>query len=193
MATHPLRQRGATLIEALVAMLVLALGVLGMTAAQTRALVSARSTHQRAVASQMVSDLLDRIQANAAVLDAPAASHPYTVPWGEPAPQGADCTQEPCDGAQMAAFDLRQWKATLARSLPRGDAMVFPSDGDPHQIGVLVAWMEAPTDPAAESEDEARRRRESMAAQDASGQIGTGTKDRQCPPARTCHLVYIRP
>ena len=44
------RQRGTSLIEALVALLVLALGVMGMAAVQTRTLATARTTNLRAVA-----------------------------------------------------------------------------------------------------------------------------------------------
>ena len=75
-------ERGISLIESLVALLVLALGILGMAGLQTRALVDSRTTNARAVAVKMVDDLSERMQFNvgARLL----AANPYVVAWGAP-------------------------------------------------------------------------------------------------------------
>ena len=73
------RQRGTSLIEALVALLVLALGVMGMAAVQTRTLATARTTNLRAVAIRAAEDLQERIQANSDLRHMPALFNPYVT------------------------------------------------------------------------------------------------------------------
>lgn len=171
-------QCGTSLIEALVALLVLALGVMGMAAVQTRSLATARTTNLRAVAIQAAEDLQDRIQANAALRYKPPLTNPYLTPWGAPPISDRDCTTAVCDGPQLATFDLMQWKKELTRSLPGGDGLVFASPTDPNQWGILVAWAET----------EARNKPLLPASQPATGVPGAN-----CPGTSTCHLIFIRP
>lgn len=188
------RQRGTSLVEALVALLVLAVGVMGMAAVQTRSLTTARTTNQRALAVQAAEDLQDRIQANAALRHTPSLPNPYLTPWGPPPVSSRDCANIVCDGPQLAAYDLVQWKKELARSLPAGDGLVFSSPTDANQWGILVAWAEtkARNEPLAKPEDAALFIR-AVAVRDATGQSGTGVPGANCPDTFTCHLIYIRP
>jgi type IV pilus assembly protein PilV len=68
----PKKQRGATLVEILIAVLILGLGLLGMAALQTRALQGGQSATQRSqaiIAIQQMMDSLrvDRVTASAGV------------------------------------------------------------------------------------------------------------------------------
>lgn len=190
MKTGHLRQRGASLIEALVALLVLSLGVMGMAAIQTRTLTTARTTNQHALAVRATDDLLDRMQVNADVRLTPDLLSPYETSWGPPPVPGTNCSSVPCDGAQLAAFDLAQWKDELARALPDGDASVFTSATDASQFGVLVAWRET----GAQHETTARQEQAALISQAAAARnASVGVTGHECPDQRTCHLVYIRP
>ena len=189
-------QRGVSLIEALVALLVLALGIMGMAGIQTRTLVESRTTNSRAIAVQMVSDLLDRMQANVGVRvppPGPPAVNPYIVNWGDPV-AGADCFTAGCNAANLASFDLNQWKTTLARLLPAGDARVFQSPSDPTQFGVLIGWAatQAKNEGAAGAAEQAQYTA-AISVRDGAGNAGTGVADIACPAGLICHLVYIRP
>lgn len=185
-----LHQRGASLIEALVAMLVLSLGVMGMAAIQTRTLTTARTTHQHALAVRATDDLRDRMQVNADVRLAPDLLNTYATSWGPPPAPATNCASVPCDGAQLAAFDLAQWKGELARVLPGGDASVFTSFTDASQFGVLVAWRET----AAQHETTTREEQAALFAQAAAARdASAGVMGHECPDQHTCHLVYIRP
>jgi len=189
-------QRGISLIEALVAMLVLALGVMGMAGIQTRTLVESRTTNARAIALQMADDLLDRMQANVGLRvtpPVPPAVNPYIVNWGAPA-AGADCFAAACNAADLASFDLEQWKATLTRLLPGGDARVFQSPTDPSQFGVLIGWTatQAKNEGAAGAAEQAQYTA-AIGVLDGAGNAGTGVANIPCPPGLICHLVYIRP
>ena len=69
LSRHPgnSEQRGIAMIEALIALLVLSLGVLGLARLQMSALTESRNTNARAVAVQLANDLAERMQSNAIV------------------------------------------------------------------------------------------------------------------------------
>lgn len=56
------RQRGVTLLEVLIAVLVLALGLLATAAMQTTSLVNSHSSHHHSLATTLASDALDRVR-----------------------------------------------------------------------------------------------------------------------------------
>ena len=57
-------QRGATLIEVLVAMLILSVGLLGLAGMQMKALQSNQSAYYRSQATVLAYDIMDRMRAN---------------------------------------------------------------------------------------------------------------------------------
>lgn len=61
---RPARARGAALLEALVAMLVVAFGVLGFIGLQARTAVTGLEAQQRALALQLVNDMAQRMAIN---------------------------------------------------------------------------------------------------------------------------------
>ena len=58
------RQHGMSLIESLVALLVLALGIMGLAGVQARMLAENRTTNSRAIAVSLIEDLANRMQLN---------------------------------------------------------------------------------------------------------------------------------
>ncbi|MCX7101946.1 MAG: type IV pilus modification protein PilV, partial [Methylobacter sp.] len=65
--THGMKQTaGFTLIEVLIAMLVLAVGLLGLAGLQATSLKSNQSAYNRSQATQLAYDLADRMRANVA-------------------------------------------------------------------------------------------------------------------------------
>lgn len=178
------RQRGITILESLVAIVVLALGILGLAGIQTRVLADSRTTNARAVAVRMAEDLAERMQFNSAIrLANPAINpNPYVVAWAAQ-PAAVDCTTNLCNPTQLANDDLSQWKATLGTLLPGGDAMVFQSPTDPRQFGVLIGW-DANTGAAALAD---------AATYSQPLQVVTGVAGATCAVGQECHLIYILP
>lgn len=111
------RQRGATLLEALVALFLVAFGLMAMAGMQIRALNETRNSGARNMASQMASDLLDRMLLNLAAFDTGGSVDLYRTDWGVPAPAAVNCQTQTCNPAELAQFDLWQWKSALARQL----------------------------------------------------------------------------
>lgn len=62
--TRARRQQGLTLLESLVAIVVLALGVLGMLGVQMRTLAETQTGVRRAQAVRLIEDLSERIKSN---------------------------------------------------------------------------------------------------------------------------------
>src|SRR3954465_12948822 len=93
------RVRGFTLLESIIALLLLSLGLLGAWAVLLASLQSHADALCQVYATLLVRDMADRIRAN------PAAGHLYDSAGASPA--GAACdTAAPCDAAQLAAADL---------------------------------------------------------------------------------------
>ncbi len=184
LSRHPgnSEQRGIAMIEALIALLVLSLGVLGLARLQMSALTESRN------------DMAERMQSNAIVRRTNPNPNPYVTGWGAPAAAGTDCRASVCNGNELAAFDLRAWKLNLGRLLPNGDAQVFRSGTDSNQFGVLVRWTELEgKNKALANQAEGALFTRADAVTDAAGAVGTGMANFTCPANFICHLVYIRP
>jgi type IV pilus assembly protein PilV len=187
-------QRGASMLEALVALMVLALGVLGLARLQIATLMEARNADARSMAVQAASDLLDRMQVNRAARFTHNAFSDYLIGWEMPPAAQVNCLTTPCSSDALAEFDIWQWKQSLALQLPNGDATVFRSSSDPTQLGILLAWSAIQQkNQAAADAASALLYAAADAVVDARGTVGTGESAVNCPAQRICHLVYLRP
>ena len=97
------RQSGATMMEVLVAILVVVIGLLGLAGLQARINLSEMEAFQRAQAIVLLQDMVDRINAN----KKNAATYITATPVGS-GNAVADCST-----LFDAQFDLCQWNNTL--------------------------------------------------------------------------------
>lgn len=113
------RQRGFTLIEVLIAGLVLSVGVLGVAGLQITALKNLQSSQSYGVAAMLANDIADRMWVNQA--EALANNYNHTAaPAGPP-----DCVGGACTTAQLAEFDKNDWQQQIVGyTLP--DSTVIP-------------------------------------------------------------------
>lgn len=103
--------RGFTLVEALVAMLVLSLGLLGAWALQIVSLQGHADAARRAFATELARDLAERIRAN------PAGAAHYDT--RHDIPQDAACvTGTACDATELAVADLAQFQGRAQALFP---------------------------------------------------------------------------
>lgn len=125
------RQSGFTLIEVLIALLVLAIGLLGLAGLQTTGLHSNHSANLRTQATLLAYDLADRTRANRSGYlggfynnPSPADHH---CAWDGSPP--ASCTLK-----QLAEHDVFEWNAAVAQALPQGSGVICldstQDDGD---------------------------------------------------------------
>ncbi|WP_432731966.1 type IV pilus modification protein PilV [Variovorax sp. W6] len=135
-------QAGFSMIEALVALLVLSLGLLALAGFQIRVLSDSVGASNQSIAMQLAGDMADRIRANP-VASAAAAS-PYVVDWSpadeeEPKPS---CVSASCNAAELAAHDLWSWKRAVAAALPGGLADVQEKATAGGMLFMHIAWDE---------------------------------------------------
>ena len=133
-------QRGFTLIETLVAMVVLAVGMLGIAALYIEGLRSGQASVSRTTAVALAADMADRIRANPTV----PASY---VGAGPGANNG--CVNGPvaCTPAQMAQEDWFWWFQDVQNRLPQGAAAVIvvnnvPAIAPATQYDITLTWPE---------------------------------------------------
>lgn len=97
-----LEQRGSTMIEVLVAIVVLTLGLLGLAGLQSRLQVSEMEAYQRSQALILVNDMANRLAANRAGVAAYVAAAPANAPLGA----GMNC---PATLGTRAQLDVNEW------------------------------------------------------------------------------------
>ena len=108
-----MKQRGFSMLEVLVAMLVVSIGLLGLAGLTAASIRNNQSAYQRSIASWLAYDILDRMRANRNV----AQAGTYVINLGA------------APGGGQASTDLTEWKQELAASLPTGDGSVQPIAG----------------------------------------------------------------
>lgn len=130
-------QRGFTLVESLVAMVVMSVGMLGIAALYVEGLRAGRTSVYRTVAIDLASDMADRIRAN------PTARMAYDGD-GDGDDSG-DCVNGPadCDPATLAADDIFWWKQSVETLLPEGAASIAVVDaGEIASYTITINWSE---------------------------------------------------
>jgi len=115
---------GFTMVEVLVAVLLLAVGLVGALAMQAHAMRTRQESALQTEALQAAATLADRVRANAAQssaylgfeFDAAVAGH---LPDARPA-----CAGVPCDPAAIARLELDEFRQHLAAALPLARAVI---------------------------------------------------------------------
>jgi type IV pilus assembly protein PilV len=186
-------QRGITLIESMVAIVIAALGILGILGVQMRTLTDTQTTVRRAQAIRLIEDLSERMKASPnALLSLTSYTSGYDE-MGSSLTATTDCSSNSCSPAEQAQYDLKQWKTTLEETLPVGQANIFLAPGETvaenrRQLGVMIAWRENERDIAAAYKDDIDASK--VRAADGTLSAGTDTPN-ACPADKTCHLQYI--
>ena len=102
------QQQGLALTEALVALLVLAFGVLGLLWMHQQALMQQRQQLMRSIAMGIADDLAERMRLNA------AQRAMYAKTWGSNVTAAApDCTARACSRSDLAVWDMQQLQYDL--------------------------------------------------------------------------------
>jgi type IV pilus assembly protein PilV len=135
------RQQGFSLIEVLIALIIMSVGMLGIAGLYVQSLQAGRTSMFRHQAVALAGDVADRIRAN------PTAGAFYTDPAG--ADNGCVATGADCDAAGMALHDVFLWKQQAGNSLPGsaatggGDVTVqFDGAVIPPLYTITVSWEE---------------------------------------------------
>jgi len=137
--------RGFTLVEVLVALVVLTIGMLGIAAVYLEGLRSSRMALLRTQGVVLAADMADRIRANRYVVSGAQQYDPAFT--AATANDNCDRTTNPastCTPAQMFANDLARWQAEIQARLPGGTGTVdFAIVNTIPTYTVTVTWVES--------------------------------------------------
>ena len=134
---YALRQfsSGFSLVEAMVALIIISTGMIGVAALFGQGLGASRNALYRTQAVHLAADMGDRIRVNR------LGGLNYNN-------EGADRSCGPggdtaCTPQQMAEHDLFTWEARVAALLPNGVGTVEVAAGNPPTYTVTVNWQES--------------------------------------------------
>ncbi|HEX7027562.1 MAG TPA: type IV pilus modification protein PilV [Gammaproteobacteria bacterium] len=130
MTATPKINKGSSMIEVLIAVLVLSIGLLGLAGLQASSLQYTHDAHTRTTAAILAYDLIERIHVN----DESAAD--YT--------SGDSCdNQESCCSAATVSVDndLMCWTLALQQQLPNGAGSVTGPDANGFYT-LNISWLE---------------------------------------------------
>lgn len=115
-----IRQRGVSLVEVLVTLVIVAFGLLGVAGLLTTGLRNHHSAHARSVASMLAYDMADRMRANR-----------------QAALEGQYNTSDPSTNA-IATADRNAWNTALSANLP-GSSGIVTCSGSAF-FTITIAW-----------------------------------------------------
>ena len=152
-----LRDRGFSLVEVMIALVVLSIGLLGIAKIQALAYASTGTASVRSLAAIEAGSLASAMRANRAYWSvfAPANAGITVVGTTVSSPDATfngllaatqDCSATgtaPCSATVQAAFDLQQWALALSQILPNAGATVACENLTlPVDCTVTVTWNE---------------------------------------------------
>jgi type IV pilus assembly protein PilV len=147
------KQRGFTLIEVLVSMMLMTLtmvGLAGLLGIATRIQLGVES---RSTAAQIMNDLGNRIRANLVTTntadlstwanhytDIAVSSESWSAQQSTTTTPATNCLTTSCTPAQMAAFDLAETRGQMARAMPQ-PALLISGDAAAG-LRITFAWFD---------------------------------------------------
>jgi type IV pilus assembly protein PilV len=173
-------QRGASLLEVLVAILILSFGMLSMAGLHSVAFKYGKMSQFRGVATQYASDLADRMRANPVA--AREGDYVFTEAYSS-TPATVDLpacgTDTACSSVQMAARDIGEVRLMIQSGLPGGGLYVTQDAAQENVYTVWVMWLDPDSVGGADDGDTA-----SFAGLCPDEAVGGADPRPQCMPVR---------
>jgi type IV pilus assembly protein PilV len=154
--SHKRYASGMTLVEVLIAAIVIAVGLLGVASLQINALQGANDAQYRAKAADTIASLADRIRSNQAAVAAYNDAIPTdscalasddtlaTIQRCAMSPDGTVDVVSQCTQDQMAAYDLWEVNCSLQSSVPGAILSVTCPEPDCNNLSpitVTISWQ----------------------------------------------------
>jgi type IV pilus assembly protein PilV len=139
---RPAAAQGFTLLEVLVALAIVAIGMLGSLALVIEGLRTSRDALLRTDATMLAADLGERIRTNRAAAAAYALDEGTTLD----APAITCAASGECSASDVAALDLYQWQRQVCASLPDALTSVTVAASDviaSSTFTIAIRWTQA--------------------------------------------------
>ena len=123
------RQRGVSLLESMIALLVISIGLLGIASLQITAMKQNANALNHSQAVWITYNMADRVRAN-------ISQFPNYADIDTTKTYSQDCMGASCSNVQMVTADAADWSDQV-QNLPSGRGMIT---GDATQLAVTVMW-----------------------------------------------------
>lgn len=133
------KQNGSSLVEVMVALFVLAIGLLGVLALQAKSMRFNQSAHSYSQAVYLANSLAERVSVNTQQFNA-------YVGDGE---DGLNCADgSACSATNLAKWDRYEWNQDIEETLPAGKGEVdgIPNNSDPTHLRITVSFDDSRSD-----------------------------------------------
>ena len=142
--------QGFSLIEVLVSLVILACGLLGMTALQNESLKYSHAAFTETLALFLITDIVERMRSNTlADNDAGLAGdnviERYAIDFTDSVATVKDCGSVVCSAGEMAVWDLKQWRERVESTdyLPNGEsAIAVDVLSNEVTVSIRYAWRQ---------------------------------------------------
>jgi type IV pilus assembly protein PilV len=132
---------GFTLIEILIAVVIMGVGLLITAKMQLVAIQNTQGGYMRSQAANIGYDIIDRMRTNI-----PAVTNgDYDIAAGDGQPAPIDCkgNDANCSTGQMAQFDHFWWRETIGEFLPNGTGSIVTADnGTFTKVTITLSWLD---------------------------------------------------
>lgn len=134
------------MIEVLVSVFVLALGVVGAAGMQLIALRTGQQSSIQSTATQLATEMADKMRANAAQMNVSDAVNlflavDYDSSAGTLSPPAKLCyTTASCSAAELAAHDIYEWEKRIQQTLPSGRVKICRDSAPATLVAGVLSW-----------------------------------------------------
>ncbi len=143
------RQRGFTLLEVMIAVIIFSVGLLGVAGLMVLSMRTNHSAFLRTQASFLAESMAERMRTNLGYIDQYNGTYSGTVTAA-----GTNCATTACTPRQLAAYDRQIWNQQLIDHLPAPTAVINCDDRPPDAgyagiqpyaglCRMTIAWTEA--------------------------------------------------
>ena len=131
MSIHKTRQRGATLVEILVATFIAAIGVMGLSKYQMESLIATQQTQSSAMVTWQLYSMVEKMRAN-----------PVALQNGDYLKTGVDrsCLENACSNSQIAEHDIFVWSLENDQLFPAGQSDISQPGGAGNPHVLTIRW-----------------------------------------------------
>lgn len=133
--THRTGNKGFSLLEVLVTVVILSVALLGLAGLMLSSMRNNHSAYQRSQATWLAYDIIDRARANRNL----ALAGSYNIALTAAAPVMTQEPDTPPVTFPIQVQDLAQWRGALAQALPGGTGSVAVTPAN-RTISVVIQW-----------------------------------------------------
>ncbi|OUS30399.1 type IV pilus modification protein PilV [Thalassotalea sp. 42_200_T64] len=124
-------QRGFSLLEVLISMLIITFGMFGVAKLQLNALRDVQNAHYASKAASFATQMAEQITANSTALEN------YQLAANQQVSASVNCSSTSCSSGNIAKYDLQLWQQKIANALPFGQAEIITTA---HTANIIVRW-----------------------------------------------------